>query len=339
MTMTDNQFTRDQQPYAIWPSTAYFRLIGAITLLCIVGFAAIVMAWRADSLNGPTARYMHAHTAVYYITGITLSSLIGLAIVLSIALLVTLHKLRTLADVVRERDEFTSMLLHHIRTPLTGIKWLLAEKSAPDSNSHNVTPADLQIITQENERAISAVEHLLDALRANTERMEYRFARTSAHELSVTVRDTAERFRPVSESRNIQLVVDIGTEPENIFLSIDEEKIRTALEALFNNAVKYTRPGGSITVSARCLLKEYAITIADTGIGIPEADQDKIFTQFFRASNAHRNEPDGFGIGLFVAKLFIKKHAGSISFTSKEGVGTSFLIKLPILSSAKLPGS
>ena len=338
--MTKNRITRDQRPYSAGPNAAYFRLIGAIALLGCVGFVAIVIIWRADnSLNGPIARYMHAHTAAYYVTGITLSALIGLITVLSIALLVALHKLRTLADVVRERDEFTSMLLHHIRTPLTGIKWLLAEKTAPDSVSHEVTPADLQTITKENERAIGAVEHLLDALRANTERMEYHFTRTSARELSATIRETAERFRSVSESRGIQLVVNIATIPENAFLSIDEEKIRIALEALFNNAAKYTNAGGTITVSARCSAKEYVITLADTGIGIPVADQGKIFTQFFRASNAHKKEPDGFGIGLFVAKLFIEKHAGSISFTSKEGAGTSFLITLPTLSVGQIPKS
>ncbi len=337
--MENNQITRDQLTYSVGPRAAYFRLIGAIALLGCIGFVAIVVAWRADNLNAPVARYMHAHTAVYYVTGITLSALIGLVTVLSIALLVALHKLRTLADVVRERDEFTSMLLHHIRTPLTGIKWLLAEKNAPDSASHEVTPADLQVITQENERAIGAVEHLLDALRANTERVEYHFTRTSAQELSVLVRGTAERFRSVSESRGIQLVVDVATVPANVFLSIDEEKIRIALEALFNNAIKYTSAGGTITISVQNSSKEYAIAVADTGIGIPIADQDKVFSQFFRASNAHKKEPDGFGIGLFVAKLFIEKHAGSISFTSKEGVGTRFLIRLPTLSAGQISGS
>jgi signal transduction histidine kinase len=112
----------------------------------------------------------------------------------------------------------------------------------------------------------------------------------------------------------------------------DSGKIRMALTRLLENAVEYTKNGGKI--SAELMIKDGAarFEVEDNGIGIPEEEQHRVFTRFFRASNAFTMQPDAFGLGLYVAKSFIEQHGGRMGFESKEGKGSKFWIDLPLKS-------
>lgn len=112
----------------------------------------------------------------------------------------------------------------------------------------------------------------------------------------------------------------------------DANKLRLVLHILSENAVDYTGEGGSISASLAEKGGKVRFEISDTGIGIPEVDQSKIFERFFRGSNAMLVETDAFGIGLTLAKYYAEKHSGSVGFQSKEGVGSTFWFEIPILS-------
>ena len=108
------------------------------------------------------------------------------------------------------------------------------------------------------------------------------------------------------------------------------------LENLLENAVKYTPTGGTVTVTlsdARLNSSPASVEvmIKDTGIGIPAAEQPKIFQRFYRSSNALRASPDGSGLGLFIAKDIVSHHQGQIWFESVEGQGTTFHVAIPLV--------
>ncbi len=112
-------------------------------------------------------------------------------------------------------------------------------------------------------------------------------------------------------------------------VSIDVEKVKLAIQNLFENAIHYTPSGGKILISLESKDKQVQFSIKDTGIGIPEDQQHRVFSKFFRASNVLRKETEGTGLGLFIAKNIIEAHNGKIWFESKEDKGSTFYFTIP----------
>ena len=110
---------------------------------------------------------------------------------------------------------------------------------------------------------------------------------------------------------------------------IDPDLLREVITNLVANAIKYNKTQGSVTISLEEKDTTFNLTIKDTGIGIPQADQDKIYSKFFRAGNAKVKVINGTGLGLFVAKSYLESWGGTIEFESKEEIGTTFYITLP----------
>ena len=111
---------------------------------------------------------------------------------------------------------------------------------------------------------------------------------------------------------------------------LDVEKMRLAIQNLLDNAIRYTRPEGRVTVSLRHVKKEIELSVKVTGIGIPKDQQERVFIKFFRGANAIRLETEGSGLGLFIVKNIIEAHGGKIWFESEEGKGTTFYFTIPV---------
>ena len=112
-------------------------------------------------------------------------------------------------------------------------------------------------------------------------------------------------------------------------VSIDVDKMEFVLNNIVDNAVKYTPAGGTVVVSTRAEKNAVVIEVRDTGIGIPAAEFDRVFTKFFRSRKALLYHTDGSGLGLYVAKNIVEQHGGSVAFQSVENQGTTFVISLP----------
>jgi two-component system sensor histidine kinase VicK len=124
-------------------------------------------------------------------------------------------------------------------------------------------------------------------------------------------------------------------------MNLDNNLTRIIFTNLLSNAVKYTPKGGevSLKITANGKEKSVLIEVSDTGYGIPESQQGKIFTKLFRADNAQEIDPDGTGLGLYIARAIVKMANGEIWFTSKEGSGTTFYVTLPFAGMTRQEGS
>ncbi len=115
-------------------------------------------------------------------------------------------------------------------------------------------------------------------------------------------------------------------------MHVDRIQLERALINLGSNAVKFTPAGGVASITTRAVGRTVEIVVADTGIGIPEQDQAKLFDRFFRASNANAQAIPGTGLGLAIVRAIVEGHAGTLTFVSVEGEGTSMTITLPLLT-------
>ena len=113
---------------------------------------------------------------------------------------------------------------------------------------------------------------------------------------------------------------------------VDETKLTLALTNIIENAIKYNKPeGGWVRISLNADRKYFYVTIADSGIGIPEDDVDNIFERFYRVDKSHSRDIGGTGLGLAITKSAIAMHRGAVRVTSKLGEGTTFSIRIPLM--------
>jgi PAS domain S-box-containing protein len=224
------------------------------------------------------------------------------------------------------KSEFISIAAHQLRTPLSAIKWVI--KMVLDGDAGKLNEEQEKLLFkgyQSNERIIVLVNDMLNVSRIDEGRFGYEFTSTRIEDIVQEHIDALENLMAV---KKIQFVFK---KSDNIPpVSIDKQKMGLAVQNLLENAVKYTPEYGRIEVGLEAGDKYLTIRVKDNGVGIPEKDQEKLFSKFFRAENVLRMQTEGSGLGLFIVKNIIKKHGGEISFTSKEGAGTEFVFTIPL---------
>lgn len=241
-----------------------------------------------------------------------------------------------LRDITREKliertkTEFVSLSAHQLRTPLSAIKWSL--RMLLDGDLGEMTEEQREFLKKtyrSNERMIRLINDLLNVTRIEEGRYIYRPLFVDVEEIVQSVIDS---FRKEIEIKNIKFKFK---KPEKKLPGIlmDKEKMELVIENLLDNAIRYTFPGGEVTISINRGKKEIEFKIQDTGVGIPRDQQARVFTRFFRGANVIRMATEGFGLGLFTAKNIIEAHGGKIWFSSEEGKGSTFCFTLPLKSS------
>jgi signal transduction histidine kinase len=235
-----------------------------------------------------------------------------------------------LTELDRLKSEFVSSVSHELKTPLTTIK-LLAHLLQRNDVANDEKLDFSKTIAVECDRQIDFVGNLLDLSRIESGAYKLRKTRVDIAELI----DSCVRVeRHHAESLGLKLTTDVPTGlPE---VSGDTEALRRVLRGLIDNAIKYTPEGGRIGVSARADHEMTAISIRDTGKGIPEADLPHVFDKFYRgASEANGASAPGVGLGLYLAQHIVGQLDGEIIVDSKQDVGTTFTVRLPRYVSAK----
>ena len=146
-------------------------------------------------------------------------------------------------------------------------------------------------------------------------------------DIVVLVKQILKRLRPIANKRNIELILESIREVQ---ADIDETKLSLAISNLVENAVKYNSAGGWVRVTVDADHKFFYVKVADSGIGIPEEEQDKIFERFYRVDKARSRVTGGSGLGLAITRRVILMHKGAIKLTSREGEGSVFTLRIPL---------
>jgi PAS domain S-box-containing protein len=231
-------------------------------------------------------------------------------------------------EIERAKSEFVSLAAHQLRTPLSAIKWAL--KMILEGELGEVTKEQREFLEktyQSNERMIELINDLLNVAKIEEGGYIYKKVLVDLGEICQSILNS---YQQEIEKKNLK--VEFQRPKKLPKLMADIEKISLAIQNLLENAIRYNHPGGEIKIELKPREGEVEFIIKDTGIGIPKEEQKKIFTKFFRASNARKMESGGSGLGLFITKNIIEAHGGKIWFESEEGKGTTFYFTLPIKS-------
>lgn len=220
----------------------------------------------------------------------------------------------------KARGEFVTSLSHELKTPLHTMNLFAETLRGPDGEDSEIRLDAANVIGDEIERIDSLIRNLLDATRIETGTLNLERDRVRLPEL---LDDCLDRIKANLQERQITLVANIPKAMQPVYL--DKTMFSVALNNLLSNAVKYNRDQGALTVELNETEDEVTITIADTGVGIPENDLPFVFDKFYRASNVGK---DGHGVGLSLAREIVQKHQGRLTATSEEGQGTTFTLTL-----------
>lgn len=225
-----------------------------------------------------------------------------------------------IADAMKEIHEFTLHASHELKTPLT---ILHSEVETALSNPATAEPQRELLSSQldEIQRLTRIVEGLTQLARTNAGQMLFAREPVAIHEL---IRETADDAIVLAHAKNINVQYDIQ---EPAIVIGDRHRLRQALLNLTENAVKYNRPGGAISMTSRHTRGEVIFEIANTGVGIGANEAPHIFKKFFRGSASR--ESNGIGLGLSIAQSIIQAHQGEISVQSAKPDWTTFRISLP----------
>jgi signal transduction histidine kinase/CHASE3 domain sensor protein len=237
----------------------------------------------------------------------------------------------TLRDVTQEReldqlkDDFVATVSHELRTPLTsmmGFLEMIREEEAGELTDEQ--KRYLAIVYRSSERLQRLVGDLLFVARLDANGFQLQLAPVAVDEV---VHEAVESSAALARSRELELVPEIESTPP---ITADRERLAQLAGNLVSNALKFTRAGGRVVV--RCFSTDGRVVfeVEDTGVGIPEAEHDRLFQRFFRSSTAAEQAIPGTGLGLVISKAIAEAHGGTIDVESRSGVGTRVRVELPL---------
>jgi two-component system, OmpR family, phosphate regulon sensor histidine kinase PhoR len=238
-----------------------------------------------------------------------------------------LHDITEIRRLERARRDFAANISHEFRTPLTAIQGFaetLLEGALDDSvNSRRF----IQIIQDNALRLGRLTEDLLKLARIEAGQLQLEVQPIA---IAGVVESCIETIRVKSDQKGLSVETEIP--PDLPLFHGDFRAVQEILLNLLDNAIRYSSPGGRIRIIATVNGQDIELSVSDTGIGIPKAEQDRIFERFYRADVARSRESGGTGLGLSITKHLVEAHGGRIKVESEVGRGSTFNVFLPLRS-------
>ena len=232
------------------------------------------------------------------------------------------------------RSEFVSNVSHELKTPMTSMKVLADSLVGQQGVPEDLYQEFMRDITAEIDRENRIITDLLTLVKMDKKNADLQIQHMSINQL---LEDILKRLRPIADKRNIDLILDSFRPVE---ADVDELKFTSAISNLVKialvitnlveNAIKYNVDDGWVRVSLDADHKFFYVTVADSGMGIPEDSLSRIFERFYRVDKSHSREIGGTGLGLAITRSTIGMHHGVIKVFSKEGEGTTFSVRVPL---------
>jgi two-component system, OmpR family, phosphate regulon sensor histidine kinase PhoR len=238
-----------------------------------------------------------------------------------------LHEITDLRRLERVRQDFVANVSHEFRTPLTAIQGfaetLLSGALEDPVNRRRF----VEIIREHATRLARLTEDLLKLSRIEAGQLKLEFRPVSVAQLIESCVETAH-LKAVPRQLALNVNLPEGLPP----VRGDSNSLQEVLQNLLDNALQYTPAGGKIDVSAACSNGRVIVTVADTGIGIPQVEQERIFERFYRVDAARSREAGGTGLGLSIARHIMESHGGRLWVESAVGEGSRFHFSIPVAS-------
>lgn len=246
---------------------------------------------------------------------------VGPEVVGEAAVLVTIEDTTEVRAADLLRRDFVANVSHELKTPIGAIG-VLAE-TLVEAQDPEVATRLAGRLQSESYRLAATVDDLLTLARIESGEQNQR------SDVSMTDVFAAVAGRVGVESEEQGIALDFSSEPSDLELSGDRVQLVSGLGNLVDNAVKYSESGSTVTVTAVAAGSDVTLTVADSGVGIPEADLGRIFERFYRVDQGRSRDTGGTGLGLSIVRHVVLNHGGTIHVESQEGVGTTFVATLP----------
>ncbi|MEJ9212830.1 HAMP domain-containing sensor histidine kinase [Bacillus smithii] len=264
---------------------------------------------------------MLAHLLVF----VEFGSLVSVAVAILAGFFLANVALVPIKTAWNKQTQFVADASHELRTPLSVMKLNLERlfrhpKSSIEQVSENISQAINEI-----EYMTKIITQLLTLARSDSNQLEMRF---QIVELSSVLKKVIQDFEELAKLKNITIISSIQSPVE---INGDEDRLYQLFMILLDNALKYNKEKGKITVECHLKGSNARIVIKDTGVGISKEDLPFIFDRFYRGDKARTRKYEGTGLGLSIAKWIIDSHGGKIRVTSKVGEGTQFILTFPIV--------
>jgi two-component system phosphate regulon sensor histidine kinase PhoR len=242
-----------------------------------------------------------------------------------------LHDITDLRKLERVRRDFVANVSHEFRTPLTAIQGFAETLLAGAMDDPQNRGRFLEIIVEHSRRLARLTEDLLMLSKMDADRLDFETRRIPVGPFIESCMETA---LPRARDKDLRLSVNQPTKIPDI--AGDRRRLTEVLQNLLDNAIQYTPAGGQIMVSAEVSGSEVVFTVLDTGIGIPQAEQPRIFERFYRVDVARSREVGGTGLGLAISKHLVEGHGGRIWVESEIGQGAQFHFSVPIFDAERM---
>ena len=234
-------------------------------------------------------------------------------------------RMKTLDD---SKNEFVSNVSHELKTPLTSMKVLADSLLLQEDAPVELYKEFMGDMSEEIERENKIINDLLSLVKMDKTANNANTMNIKSENMNELVEKILKRLRPIAATRNIELVYE-SIRP--VTAEVDEMKISLAISNLVENAIKYNKVNGRIDIVLKKNQNNMYFSVEDTGIGIPNKDQNRIFQRFYRVDKQRSKTIPGTGLGLSIVKHVVYYYKGDIHLTSKEDVGTKITIELPIV--------
>ncbi|HSW47811.1 MAG TPA: MASE1 domain-containing protein [Candidatus Saccharimonadales bacterium] len=238
-----------------------------------------------------------------------------------------IHDVTKEKEIDRAKTEFVSLASHQLRTPPSIVKWY-TEMLLNNPDFERLTDKQKEYIRQisaAGQRMVVLVNTLL-----NVSRLELGTFKSKPEQIDVVkvARDVLSELAPAIGTKKLKILEDYSKDLPKILEDLGSVTI--IFQNLFSNAVKYTPEKGTIKIKISKENGKISIMVTDSGYGIPQSQQPKMFTKLFRADNVLEKVPEGNGLGLYIVKALLDRMGGKISFKSIESKGTTFSVSLPL---------
>jgi two-component system phosphate regulon sensor histidine kinase PhoR len=238
---------------------------------------------------------------------------------------IVLHDITELRRLERVRRDFVANVSHEFKTPLTAIQGFAETLLGGALEDQRNNRKFVEIIRDQSLRLARLTDDLLKLARIEAGKLELESRVVAAGAL---IQSCVEAARMEAQRKN--LAVTVETPPDIPPLDGDQDGLREVLQNLLDNAVHYTPPGGRITVRAERQENLAVLSVEDTGIGIPQAEHERIFERFYRVDAARSREAGGTGLGLSIARHIVEAYGGRIWVESEVGAGSAFRFTVPL---------